>query len=199
MRLTLDALTAKGEGFAWKSMNQNTKGGMMMTQSLHEALYKLRQLDEAEDVVLLDHLQAIENVKQKIDSYRYVIEQLSLQEEYNKKKASDHDLLAKRYKQMAARCEERLLWNLQQDGSNEIRGNDSVVRIFKSIQVKMKRDIPADDDFVKYHDYIKYSWKWDIKKIKSELKAGSANAQEVAELISCDNLKWSYNNGTTGE
>jgi hypothetical protein len=170
-----------------------------MTQSLHEALYKLRQLDEAEDVILLDHLQAIENVKQKIDSYRYIIEQLSLHEEYNKKKAADHQALANRYKQMAARCEERLLWNLKQDGSDELKGNESSVRISKSIRVKMKRDAPAEDDFVKYHDYIKYSWKWDINKIKSDLKAGSANAQEVAELISCDNLKWSYNNGITGE
>jgi DnaJ-class molecular chaperone len=36
MRLTLDAITAKGEGFAWKSMNQNMKRMMMAKRKQYE-------------------------------------------------------------------------------------------------------------------------------------------------------------------
>jgi hypothetical protein len=166
--------------------------------TLQESLERLRQLDEQDDIDIVAQVEAMENVKAKIDSYRYVIEQLTMQQEYYERKQAEAHAMAIRYKRMAERCEQRVLFNMQQDGSRELYGHESMACIQKSERAKLVREKPTQEDIVKHSDYISFSWKWNLSKIKSDLKAGIGNAQEVASLITCDNLKWRHN-GNAGK
>lgn len=163
--------------------------------SLMSCLTRLRDLDEAEDVNISDHLEAINDIKDKVDSYRFIIEQLSLQAGYWSEKQKEAQAMAQRYTKYAEKCRDRLLWNMKQDGSAELRGNSSTAKIRKSERVKVLNEVPTQQDIIKYSDYINYTWKWNLSKIKSDLKAEKPDAQSIAELIVCDNLQWRNENG----
>jgi hypothetical protein len=170
--------------------------GVDNDNSLLSCLNRLRDLDEAEDVNVTDHLEAINNVKEKVDSYRYIIEQLTLQADYWSEKQKEAQAMAKRYTSIAEKCRDRLIWNMNNDGSSELQGASSIAKIRKSERVKTRNDVPSEEDIRNHSDYITFSWKWNLSKIRSDLKAEKPDAQSIAELIICDNLQWRNGNAS---
>lgn len=160
--------------------------------SLYEALQKLQQLDDEDELDLIAHLEAIEATKDKVDAYKAVIDQLEAQGVFWREKVKEAQTQARRADKMIERIKERMIYCLQSFETNELVGNVHRVKLSYSKKVELLREPQADDLFV-YENLLRHKFEWDKKEITQAIEQG-VNVDDFAKLVSSPSIRWSYAN-----
>lgn len=160
--------------------------------SLFEALQKLQQLDDDDELDLLAHLEAIEATKDKVDAYKTVIDQLEVQGVFWREKVKEAQTQARRADKMIERIKERMIYCLQSFETTELVGNVHRVKLSHSKKIELLREPQADDLFV-HENLLRHKFEWDKKEITQAIEQG-VNVDDFAKLVSSPSIRWSYAN-----
>jgi len=158
--------------------------------SLFEALQKLQQLDDDDELDLIAHLEAIEATKDKVDAYKNVLDQLDAQALFWREKVKEAQTQARRADKMIERIKERMIYCLQSFETNELVGNVHRVKLSHSKKVELLREPQADDLFV-HENLLRHKFEWDKKEITQAIEQG-VNVDDFAKLVSSPSIRWSY-------
>lgn len=160
--------------------------------SLYEALQKLQQLDDEDELDLIAHLEAIEATKDKVDAYKTVIDQLESQGLFWREKVKEAQTQARRADKMIERIKERMIYCLQSFETSELVGNVHRVKLSYNNKVELLREPEADDLFT-YENLLRHKFEWDKKEITQAIEQG-INTDDFAKLVSSPSIRWSYAN-----
>lgn len=158
--------------------------------SLYEALQKLQQLDDDDELDLITHLEAIEATKDKVDAYKNVLDQLEAQSIFWREKVKEAQTQARRADKMIERIKERMIYCLNAFETNELVGNIHRVKLSYSKKVELLREPQADDLFV-HENLLRHKFEWDKKEITQAIEQG-VNVDDFAKLVSSPSIRWSY-------
>ena len=160
--------------------------------SLYEALQKLQQLDDEDELDLIAHLEAIEATKDKVDAYKAVIDQLEVQGMFWQEKVKEAQTQARRADKMIERIKERMIYCLQSFDTSELVGNVHRVKLFYSRKVELLREPQANDLFT-HENLLRHKFEWNKKEITQAIEQG-INVDDFAKLVSSPSIRWSYAN-----
>ncbi len=159
--------------------------------TLWEALQKLQEYDEADEINLLAHLEAMEATKDKVDAYKTVIDQLGLQAEFWREKANEAVKQARRSEATIERIKARMISILQEFDTPELVGNEYRVKLNFAQKIEIKRE-PNADDILEREELLRAKFEWDKKAILEAAKADSSTVEDFASLVSSPSLRFSH-------
>jgi hypothetical protein len=159
--------------------------------TLFEALQKLLDFDEQDEIDLTAHLEAITATREKVDKYKFVIDQLELQAGFWKEKAREASKRASRLETTVESIKERLIAAMKLYESPELVGYEYKVKLYTHPKVEIKRE-PITNDLLTHDLFLRSKLEWDKKKILEALKADSTNIDDFAQLVSSTSIRFSH-------
>ena len=156
--------------------------------SLFELLQRLEDLDDQDDIDLTEHLKAIDDVRQKVDRTKFVLDQLALQQSFWDGRIKR----AQEKKRVIVNAMERIktyVATAMLAGSSDVlEGHEFSAKIYEHEAIETTRD-PNDLDMVRYHDYLKVRYQWDKVKIKNALRDGQ-NIGDFAKVAKTHSVRF---------
>lgn len=159
--------------------------------TLWEALQKLQDYDDADEIDLLAHLEAVEATKDKVDAYKTVIDQLGLQADFWREKSNEALKAARRAEATVERIKARMISTLQSFETPELVGNQYRVKLSFAPKVEIKRE-PQPSDLLNHDELLRTKLEWNKTKILEAAKADSSTVEDFASLVSSPSLRFSY-------
>lgn len=159
--------------------------------TLFEALQKLLDFDDQDEIDLNAHLEAITATRDKVDKYKFVIDQLELQAGFWKEKARDATKQASRLEKAVESIKERLIAGMKIYESPELIGYEYKVKLYTHPKVEIKRE-PTTNDLLTHDLFLRSKLEWDKKRILEALKADSTNIDDFARLVSSTSLRFTH-------
>jgi hypothetical protein len=157
--------------------------------SILDMIQRLNDLDEQDSVDLIEQLELITEMRQKIDRCKFALDQLKLQETY----WDDRAKIAAQKKKVMSNSIDRLKNYLASAmllaSSENLEGNEYSVRLTKSQAVETKREVTQRDK-IDFYDLVTVSYTWNKKAIGEALKAGDERVSEIAAFKENKGIKF---------
>jgi hypothetical protein len=154
-----------------------------------DTIQRLNDLDEQDTVNLLEQLELVTDLRQKIDKYKFVIDQLKLQENYWDERVKTAQQKKKVLVNSIERLKNYLSCALVLASSETLEGNEYSVRLTKSQAVETKREVTQKDK-IDFYEYVTVSYSWNKKAIGDALKAGNEQVAEIASLVTNNGIRF---------
>lgn len=162
-----------------------------MSKSLMDIVNDLEAMDRGEFDDNPEQMRIIgEELRQKIDSYRFRMDQLNKGAELHKEYAQEHAEKAKSLTNQADRMKQLLKFVMGRLGFDMLAGTEFKVKMSSRDDIKVKHLVePTKEQFSTYRDYLKLSW--DKAGIKRLAKTGDKKAQELCQPCKIESIRWS--------
>lgn len=152
--------------------------------SLNQLLMKLTEADdELAEFDFTKEQDLIEQGRVKIDNYKFILDKLDALEAVYEKWIREYTVAKKSVAANRDRLAKHLVWTMQQNGFDKFAGHRYQVSVQRaSPAVELKISEPNLQHKIMYPDYIRVKYEWDKAAIRDALKAGSEDAEKIAQL-----------------
>lgn len=153
-------------------------------ETLASLMRELEELDDGDGVENLKRqLEVIEDIRRKVDVYKFVMDQLELQAEYLKKREDGLKKTRKRVESSIDKIRARLRDILIENQTDRIVGNDYEIRTKPYQSFGLFKETPSEFDLLTYGSQIvKTSLSWNVNHIKDLVRLDSEEAKKLGEF-----------------
>jgi hypothetical protein len=159
--------------------------------TLADLMRDLEELDDGKgEENLKKQLEVIEDIRHKVDAYKWIIDQLKMQTDYLEEKESQLYSARTRVNKSIGRIKDRLKGILTENGTDRIVGHDYELGLHKSKSFKINRPEPTTGDLLMFGKFVKTAMTWDIMEIRSQAKLGNEDTASLGEYQESTSVKF---------